>query len=769
MSHTSAGGARLSIAVLISSLLTACGGAGGSSGGGGDWYYHFSCNGDSQCLITNPIGRPSGNLNEGPVEANCTQLMQFAAGPGGWGPAAFDACDQSPAFPLHLLSLTVSPSGSSLALGATRQFQAIAHYNDGSYRDVTAQAVWSISSGNTHASIGSGGLVTAVAQGTATVQATMGVVSGSATVTVGPVAIVTITVAPTDPAVAKGQQQAFTATGHYSDGSAKDVTATAYWSSTPGAVATVTQGGLASGVQAGTATITASLGGASGSTTLTVAGAVLVTIVVEPATPSVARTFSRALQAIGTFSDGSAADVTGLASWTSATPAVATIDSTGLVTGVAAGSSLVTATVGAISGHTTLTVTPATLVSITVAPTTPIVAPGSKVPFIATGHFSDGATQLLTAGVTWSSGTTSVATVDSTGLASGVAVGTSTVTANLGAVSGSSLLTIATAPPGMNWAYLATSPPVTCTACPTVTSAFSSIVWSGTEFVAVALSGAIVTSPDGLTWTTRMAGSSYGVVASYGPLMSVTWAASLGRFVAVGPGNIVTSPDGITWAGNTTGAIFNDYLYGVVWSGTQFVAVGWVYGTSTPAILTSPDGLTWTARSTAASGTLRSVAWSGTLFVAVGDATLVSTDGISWASVVDATTGWTGITWTGSQFVEVGVGAGSTGKIRTSADGFTWTDRTVTSPPFYGVAWTGTELVAVGGTGGLTAYGLGGVQGSPGCMSTSTDGVTWTPSSVSAVGTLYDTTYTLYGVAFNGTRLVAVGSGINSYFVYTSP
>ena len=611
--------------------------------------------------------------------------------------------------------------------------------------------------------------MTAVATGSITITADYAGLHATASLTVGAATAQTITVTPVNPTIAKGTSQQFTATVHYSDGTTADHTSQASWASGTVSVATVASGGLAAGVAAGTALVTASYGGASGSTTLTVTGPALVSISVTPPDPSVALLVDLPFRAIGTYSDATAQDLTGQVTWTSGTGAVATIDPTGLASSIAPGTSQITAASGPVSGHTTLTVTSATLSSVTVAPTDPTIAPGSTVAFYASGHFSDGTTQLLTNGVTWSSGSPSVATVDPGGLATGGAEGTSTITADFGGVSGSSLLTVAATPPGVSWAYLDTSPSSSpCTGCSAGDLALTSLVWTGTQFVAVGLSGAILTSPDGLTWTTRVAGKVVGVPA-YGPLMSVTWAPPLGRYVAVGGGNIMTSTDSITWTPNTAGAISNDELYGVVWSGTQFVAVGYVIGSSgpAPAILTSPDGLTWTARTSTASGILRGVTWSGTLFVAAGDVTLVSTDGVDWGRVADATTGWTGVAWSGSGFVEVGVAvAGTSAKVRTSPDGFTWTDRSLTSPPLYGVAWTGTEFVAVGGTGGQAAYGLGGMFGYPGYLSTSADGIAWTPRSISAAGTPYATTYTLYGVAWSGTRLVAVGA---EYFVYTSP
>jgi hypothetical protein len=65
-----------------------------TTGGSGDWWYHWDCHGDSECLSTNPNGTPTGNVDEGPEQASCTELMEFAAQ--FWGSAATNACDHSP-------------------------------------------------------------------------------------------------------------------------------------------------------------------------------------------------------------------------------------------------------------------------------------------------------------------------------------------------------------------------------------------------------------------------------------------------------------------------------------------------------------------------------------------------------------------------------------------------------------------------------------------------------------------------------------------------
>jgi hypothetical protein len=93
------------------------------------------------------------------------------------------------------------------------------------------------------------------------------------------------------------------------------------------------------------------------------------------------------------------------------------------------------------SAAATLTVNPATLVSIAVTPANPSIPKGATQQFTATGTFSDSTTQVLSNAV-WASGTGTVATINATGLATGVGAGTSTISATSGSISGSTLLTV---------------------------------------------------------------------------------------------------------------------------------------------------------------------------------------------------------------------------------------------------------------------------------------------------------------------------------------
>ncbi len=91
-------------------------------------------------------------------------------------------------------------------------------------------------------------------------------------------------------------------------------------------------------------------------------GISLASLMVTPATPTIAAGTDQQFTATGTYSDGSTADLTTSVNWTSDTLAAATIDATtGLAHGVSPGTSTISATLGAVSGHTLLTVSQATV------------------------------------------------------------------------------------------------------------------------------------------------------------------------------------------------------------------------------------------------------------------------------------------------------------------------------------------------------------------------------------------------------------------------
>lgn len=97
------------------------------------------------------------------------------------------------------------------------------------------------------------------------------------------------------------------------------------------------------------------------------------------------------------------------------------------------------------SGGTTPPPPQASLISITVAPSGPVIDAGTSTSFFATGKYSDGSSKDVSSSVTWSSSAAAIATINASGSATALSGGTSSITATLGKVMGSA--TIQVAPP----------------------------------------------------------------------------------------------------------------------------------------------------------------------------------------------------------------------------------------------------------------------------------------------------------------------------------
>lgn len=253
--------------------------------------------------------------------------------------------------------LTIAPANFGLPKGTSLQVKAMLANPDGSMSDVTAQAAWATS--NPAVVTVSGGLVTAVAgSGSAEISAAYQGFTATTTVeTTGPI-LASATVTPDAVALRIGQTAQLNASADYSDGSKSDVTNLAAWSSSNLSVATVSNTGVVTAKAAGQATITATYGNKSDSTVVTVTPPpTLVSLQIRPPAPALAPGAGLQLVATATYSDGSAADVTTQAAWSSSNPLVATVSATGYVTAVAAGTAQIQATYGGLTGSDPVTVT----------------------------------------------------------------------------------------------------------------------------------------------------------------------------------------------------------------------------------------------------------------------------------------------------------------------------------------------------------------------------------------------------------------------------
>jgi uncharacterized protein YjdB len=360
-------------------------------------------------------------------------------------PSSKPGAGSNPTIPTKTLtSIAVTPATASIAIAATAQFTATASFNDGSTANVTSSATWT-SSSPTVATISASGLATGVAAGSSTITASLNGINGTAglSVTAAAVTVKSIAVTPPSATLTVGTTQQLSVTATYSDGTTGALTSGVIWNSSSTTVATVSASGLVTAVAAGITTITASANGLTATAAFTVTASVptVKSIAVTPASATVTAGATQQFSVTATYSDGTTGTLTSGVTWSSSSTTVSTINTSGLATAVAAGTATITASANGLTATAALTVQKA-LRSIAVTPQNPTFAAGSTQQFTATATYSDGSTANVTSTAAWASSNTSVATIDSSGLATGVAAGSTTISASLNTISGSDPVTI---------------------------------------------------------------------------------------------------------------------------------------------------------------------------------------------------------------------------------------------------------------------------------------------------------------------------------------
>jgi hypothetical protein len=307
---------------------------------------------------------------------------------------------------------------------------------------------------------------------------------------------------------------------------------------------------------------------------------------------------------------------------------------------------------------------------------------------------------------------------------------------------------------------------------------WSSIGYGQGVFYVTSLGDAAATSPDGITWTLR--DGSYGsfditatsqntntAYAETATLTSGTWTDVIWtgtQFVAVGysgsAGLVATSATGASWTNATLPTVSTTYEYTTVaYNGSnQYVAI--IGGnTGTRNIATSPDAITWTGQVTA----LTTISYwkdlvygNGTYVAMMGDLNRInwSTNGTSWNSV---TLGGLG----SSEMSAIAYGAiGGTNYFVTVA-GYSTGSQVSSYSTNNGVAWTSAASLPSSDFWADVAYGNSRfvtVAGGTGSTSTkaaySTNGTSWTAS-------------TLPGAATRWNKIV-YGGGAFTAFAYNS-
>jgi uncharacterized protein YjdB len=369
--------------------------------------------------------------------------------------ASYDS--QSVQIPVNVTAVPVTVSSITLSQTGTIQMfpgepaqnvTATANMSDSTTQDITSLATWT-SSDTSVATVTTSGAITAVATGTSTITASYG--GQTATVSVNVTAINSIGILSPSGINTFGQTTVneigtpvpgYKVDVVYNNFSHYDGTSVATYTSSDPTVATMDNTGTITPNKWGTVTITVSYEGQTTTLNVTVIPS---SITVSPTTATMNISDTQQITVTAQESTSNTVDITSIpyTTYASSNTGVATVDSSGKITAVSAG----TATISAYAG--TSVNRPTATVSVTVsAPTLSGLSltntgihVGSYQGYTVFAVMSDSTTQDVTDQLTWTSSDTSIATV-SNGVVTGISAGTATITASYGALSTSMSVTI---------------------------------------------------------------------------------------------------------------------------------------------------------------------------------------------------------------------------------------------------------------------------------------------------------------------------------------
>ena len=284
-------------------------------------------------------------------------------------------------------SVTVIPESETVVQGDTEQLTVV--LKDAHGNVLTRPVTWSTSNA-TIATVSQGGGVTAVSPGTATITATSEGQVGASSITVSPIPVASVTVTLVSTTITDAQTTQATATVR--DASGNVLTGrTISWTSDDTGVATVSLGGLVTGVAPGTAQIRATAGGQSGSAALSIIPRVAAVVVSPPSGNIVIGNTLQLTAETGNANNGVLSGRT--VTWLSSAPSIASVSANGLVNALALGGATITATSEGQIGTSSIAVVPVPVALVTVSLASPTIVLGKprrrpQLPATPTGMFS---------------------------------------------------------------------------------------------------------------------------------------------------------------------------------------------------------------------------------------------------------------------------------------------------------------------------------------------------------------------------------------------
>ncbi|MEW6996689.1 Ig-like domain-containing protein [Colwelliaceae bacterium BS250] len=388
------------------------------------------------------------------------------------------ACTELAVTSAIVTALQITPVNVQVPLGTDGQYQATAFFSDDTRQDVTAIASWSSANESITSIIPKGifaGYARSNSLGNTTITASYDGVQSTTEITITDAELSQLIISPVNVSLAAGNSQAFTVYGLYTDSSSKNLTNQANWQGSDDSIAYVNQQGIAKSATAGEITVMATVQDKQISAKLTVTSAELTRIAVTPQRISVAAGNDRQLLATAYFSDLTTRNITNELTWYSDDAAVATVVANGmqggLVSGIAFGTTKVTASFQDMTDTAFIEVTAALLDKVTISPKTSTAPVGINQQFELTAIFSDNTTLNVTNAASWQSLQPNDATVNNQGLVTTHNTAVVTVSGNYQGLSDSAMLTITeaiitdvqvsplsvTVPKGTNGHFIATA------------------------------------------------------------------------------------------------------------------------------------------------------------------------------------------------------------------------------------------------------------------------------------------------------------------------
>ncbi len=339
--------------------------------------------------------------------------------------------------PRAVASVVVAPATASMRVGVTTALSAQTFDADG--LRLTGRAIaWS--TGNSAvATVNAQGVVTGVSPGAATITATSEGRTGQAAVTVTVPPVQTVTLTPGLDTLGVGTTRTIAAALRDAGGALLTGRSVA-WISSNAAAVSVSSTGAVTAVSPGTATITATSEGRSGTATIVVLARLASAVILSPATATLVVGTTQALTAQITDAQGNLLTNRPIA-YISDVPSIAAVSSTGVVTALSPGSARITATSEGRVGVATVQVIPIPVATVQLSPTTATLLVAATQQLVATARSAEG-TLLTGRTTTWTSGASSIASVNASGMVTGVSPGVALILVTVDGVSATATVTI---------------------------------------------------------------------------------------------------------------------------------------------------------------------------------------------------------------------------------------------------------------------------------------------------------------------------------------